>query len=1009
MACFAAFAGTAYAIDPNRAMSQYIHERWGTEQGFPRGPVYAIAQSSDGYLWIGTQAGLVRFDGLNFRMVRDAPALLNSASVLGLTPDRDGNLWVRLEGSTLLRYRDGVFDSPASDLASMNSLITAMGQATQGELLLSLMERGVIIHRSGRFEMIADASGLPRSPVLSVAQTSDGSVWVGTRGAGLFRLRQGQTSSVTEGLPDQKVNCLLADVNGDLWVGTDHGVVRWNGNRLTTTGISASFERFQVLALVKDRDANIWVGTDSGGLLRLSDQGLSSLNAGEDRSRQAVTALFEDREGNLWIGSDSGIERLRDSAFVTYSLPEGLPSDGNKPVFVDSENRLWVPPVAGGLWWMKDGRYGRVTVAGLGQDVVYSIAGRKGELWLGRQHGGLTALRSERGSFNARSYTQADGLAQDSVYSVYLARDGTVWAGTLSAGVSALYNHRFTNYTTANGLASNTVASILESHDGTMWFATPSGLSALSNGKWEGYTTRNGLPSENVNCLLEDSTGVLWVGTSSGLSFRGPGGFRVPGEVPASLRAQVLGLAEDRYGWLWIATSNDVLRVNRDKLLRDALAEGDVREYGLADGLRGLEGVKRHHSVVTDPAGQIWFSLNRGISVVNPTRLTRNSAPGIAHVQAILADLDPIRLGPVVHIPGGHRRITFSFAGLSLSVPDRVRFRYLLEGFDHGWSEPVATREAIYTNIAPGSYRFRVVASNPDGVWSSNEAVIGFDVDPLFWQTWWFRASCVAAFLALLWALYQLRLRQVAQQFNIRVEERVSERTRIARDLHDTLLQSFHGLLLRFQTVSNLLPAGEPKQKLDSAIDLAAQAITEGRDAVQGLRSSTFETSDLALALNTLGEELAGDESNPNSAELHVAVEGTPRNLHPILRDEVYRIAGEALRNAFRHAQAQRIEVEIRYDEHQLRLRVRDDGKGIDPKLLSEDGRAGHYGLHGMRERAKVVGGKLAVWSELDSGTEVELSIPASRAYESYFARRRSWLTEKLSGMLSGKDTEMKS
>jgi signal transduction histidine kinase len=332
-----------------------------------------------------------------------------------------------------------------------------------------------------------------------------------------------------------------------------------------------------------------------------------------------------------------------------------------------------------------------------------------------------------------------------------------------------------------------------------------------------------------------------------------------------------------------------------------------------------------------------------------------------------------------------------------------------LEGFDHGWSEPVATREAIYTNIAPGSYRFRVVASNPDGVWSSNEAVIGFDVDPLFWQTWWFRASCVAAFLALLWALYQLRLRQVAQQFNIRVEERVSERTRIARDLHDTLLQSFHGLLLRFQTVSNLLPAGEPKQKLDSAIDLAAQAITEGRDAVQGLRSSTFETSDLALALNTLGEELAGDESNPNSAELHVAVEGTPRNLHPILRDEVYRIAGEALRNAFRHAQAQRIEVEIRYDEHQLRLRVRDDGKGIDPKLLSEDGRAGHYGLHGMRERAKVVGGKLAVWSELDSGTEVELSIPASRAYESYFAHRRSWLTEKLSGMLSGKDTEMKS
>jgi len=265
--------------------------------------------------------------------------------------------------------------------------------------------------------------------------------------------------------------------------------------------------------------------------------------------------------------------------------------------------------------------------------------------------------------------------------------------------------------------------------------------------------------------------------------------------------------------------------------------------------------------------------------------------------------------------------------------------------------------------------------------------------------------SCMAAFLALLWALYQLRLRQVERQFNIRLDERVSERTRIARDLHDTLLQSFHGLLLRFQTVSNLLPAGEPKQKLDSAIDQAAQAITEGRDAVQGLRSSTVETSDLAFTINTLGQELASAETNPNAAEFHVAVEGTPRNLNPILRDDIYRIAAEALRNAFRHAQAHRIEGEIRYDERQLRLHVRDDGKGIDAKHLHGDGYAGHYGLHGMRERAKVVGGTLTVWSEFGSGTEVELSIPASRAYETAPARRRSWLAEKL----SGKNTETKS
>src|SRR5262249_28501967 len=279
-------------------------------------------------------------------------------------------------------------------------------------------------------------------------------------------------------------------------------------------------------------------------------------------------------------------------------------------------------------------------------------------------------------------------------------------------------------------------------------------------------------------------------------------------------------------------------------------------------------------------------------------------------------------------------------------------------------------------------------------------AFLGFSIAPAYYQTNWFRLSCVAAVLALLWAVYQLRLRQMAQEFNLRLDERVNERTRIARELHDTLLQSFHGLLMRFQAVSNDLGEGEPKQELDEAIDRAARAITEGRDAVQGLRSSALESNDLAAAIGTLGKELAAVESQP--PEFTMQVEGSPRELHPILRDEVYRVSGEALRNAFRHAHARRIEVEIRYDERQFRLRVRDDGKGIDPSHLVDSGPAGHFGLRGMRERAKRSGGKLRVWSsdprtdgEKDSGTEVELSIPAARAYAAFRASRRSWLAEK--------------
>jgi signal transduction histidine kinase len=282
---------------------------------------------------------------------------------------------------------------------------------------------------------------------------------------------------------------------------------------------------------------------------------------------------------------------------------------------------------------------------------------------------------------------------------------------------------------------------------------------------------------------------------------------------------------------------------------------------------------------------------------------------------------------------------------------------------------------------------------------------------PVFWQTWWFVLGIAATFALAIVTLFRLRVRRVSEQLSLRLEERVNERTRIARDLHDTLLQSFHGLMLNFQAAYNLLPTrpDDAQKTLGSAIDQAARAITQGRDAVQGLRSSVAVTNDLALAINTLGEELAAGETNPNAAEFQVEVEGTPRNLHPILRDEVYRIAGEAVRNAFRHAQADRIEVEIHYDERKLGLRVRDNGKGIDAKLLNEDDPPGHYGLRGMRERAKLLGGKLVMWSELDSGTEVELRIPASHAYETVPARRRSRLAEKLAAKISRKETEMKS
>jgi signal transduction histidine kinase len=566
-----------------------------------------------------------------------------------------------------------------------------------------------------------------------------------------------------------------------------------------------------------------------------------------------------------------------------------------------------------------------------------------------------------------------------------------VWAGTVSGGASRFANGRFTTYTTANGLASNTVGAIEEGSDGTMWFATPNGLNALSKDRWRVYTGRDGLPPGNVNCLFEDLTGVLWIGTSAGVAFLDAGQIYVPRDVPDSLHEPILGVVADRNGWLWIATSSHVLRVNREKLLHAALTDADVRVYGLEDGLRGTGGVKRNRSVVSDPLGRIWFSLNRGISVVDPVRLTGNSAPAPVHIQAISADGRPIDLHDPVHIPPARQRLTLGYIGVSLSAPDRVKYRYMLDGFDRGWSEPTAAHEAVYTNLSPRSYRFRVIARNPDGVWNSADTMIAFDIDPVFWQTWWFRLSGVLTCILAFAAVYRFRLHQLATQLNVRFEERLAERTRIAQELHDTLLQGFLSASMQLHVAVDRLPADSPaKLALSRVLELMGQVIDEGRNAVRGLRSSESSSLELEQAFSRIQHELGIHDEVP----FRVIVDGQSRSLHPVLRDEVYRIGREALVNAFRHSRATSVEVELEYSTNHFRILVRDNGCGIDPQVL-QSGREGHFGLPGMRERAERIGARFKVWSRAEAGTEVELTVPSHVAFQTRSSNReRKWFAK---------------
>src|SRR6266849_2442483 len=1020
-------ASLAQALDPNRILSQYMREHWGSEKGFTGGSVTALAQTSDGYLWIGTEKGLIRFDGFSFLNFPQAtPTTLPIGPVQALASDAEGNLWILLQSTKILRYHEGKFEL-GREVAEFG--ITSLLKRRDGSVLFASLAYGPLTYHSGKFELLSPpsdppnpapgatevttdelssrlswATGVvphrfaePNSAVISMAETSDGKVWLGTRDKGLFYMSEGRVVPVATGLSDARINCLLSSDNHELWIGTDKGVLRWDGARVTSLAVPLALRHLDVHSMIRDRDSNIWLGTP-GGLIRANADGVT-LDGTNPRTPIAVTSLFEDREGNLWAGSPAGIDRLRDSAFVTFSAA-GLQSESSGPVYVDQSDRVWFAPFEGGLHWLKGEKSGNVTIDRLSQDVVYSIAGTKDDLWIGRQQGGLTHLRYAGGSLTAKTYTEKDGLAQNSVYAVFQSRDGTGWAGTLSGGISQFRNGRFTTYSKASGMTSDSVTSIAETSGDAMWFATPNGLNSLSGGHWRSLGIREGLPSQNVNCLLTDSADLLWIGTSSGIAYVISGQIQVPTEVPAPLHEQILGIAEDKFGWLWISTSNHVLRVRRDKLLRNSVADSDVREYGLEDGLHGTEGVKRQQSVVADPLGKIWFSMNRGISVVDPSRAISRSAPAMIHIDEISSDGNPVGLNGPVQITGGHQRVSFAYSALSLSVPERIRFKYKLEGIDEGWSRPIAERQVTYNNLNSGAYRFRVIASNSEGLWNSAESGVSFKIQPAYWQTWWFRlCSLLACALAIL-LFIRLRMSALAARMNIRFEERLAERTRIAQELHDTLLQGFMSASMQLHVADDRLPADSPaKPLLGRVLQLMGRVIDEGRNTVRGLRSSDVVRQNLEEEFSRIQNDLAIS----TGSEFRVIVEGAPRQLRPVIHDEIYFIGREALANAFRHSGASEVIVEIEYTTSHLRVLVRDNGCGMDPQLLTT-GRDGHWGLSGMRERAERIGGKLKVLSMASAGTEIHLYVPSRLAFEPEFSTRQKLWFSRLYSRKSAED-----
>ena len=988
-------AVSAWAVNPKVRISQYGHTAWRIQDGFLSSKPVSIAQTADGYLWIGGPGGLfVRFDGVRFVPWTPPPGKqLLSPQIGTLLAARDGSLWI----GTRLGLSHWTNHDLINYSSYANAQIRSIVEDDDGTIWVT---RNLITDGTGplckvkgtAMQCYGKPDGLPETSYWSLVRASSGSLWLGSSTA-LTRWRPGsfQTyypSGLKSNAGQSGILALVPSSDGSIWVGI---AVRGPGLGLQqfARGVWKPFaasdldgRTLVVHALFMDRQNALWVGTNDHGIYRIYRNEVDHFGSSEGLSSDNVTGFFEDREGNLWVATSNGVDCFRDLQITTFSTREGLTTSEVDSVQASRDGSVWV----GGneaLDFLGPGRVSSVQAGkGLpGHQVTSLFEDHAGQRWVGvdnalfiYEKGSFTKINRRDGSPTGMVY----GITEDVDKNIWvlslgpprmlirifdrkvqeelptpqipaassLVADprGGIWLGLLNGDLGRYHRgrteiFRFEHTTDAR------VTQVLLSSDGSVLGATAFGLIGWSNGKQQTLSARNALPCDGVNALVEDGSGGLWLYMQCGLV-----------EVSKSELQR------------WWAQPNVRLQ---------------PRVFDVFDGLQPGSAPPFENKAVRTSDGRLWFVNSIVLQMIDPAHLAPNLIAPAVQVEQVIADRKSYSPGNNLRLPVRTRDLEIDYTALSLTVPQKVRFRYILEGRDTVWQEPGTRRQAFYTDLKPRKYRFRVMACNNSGVWNEEGAALDFSVAPAYYQTLWFRTLFVVVFLALLAGLYQLRVRQLAAKFNLRLEERMNERTRIARELHDTLLQNFQGLLPRFQATLYMLPerVTEARETLEAAVDKASQAITEGRDAVKGLRLSTVEKNDLAVAVRTLGEELAvaaGDQSSPT---FEVAMQGTPRSLHPILRDEVYRVVAEALRNAFRHARARKIEVEIRYGEQEFKLQVRDDGTGIDPSVLSGDGREGHYGLHGMHERAKIVGGKLKVWSELDSGTEVELSIPALRAY----------------------------
>jgi signal transduction histidine kinase/ligand-binding sensor domain-containing protein len=1003
-ACIALHASEAGAVDPAQSITQYSHRAWTVRDGFIKGAVTSIAQTEGGYLWLGTHFGLVRFDGA--RAVPWVPpqgSRLPSPEIVSLLSGRDGTLWIgTLRG--LISWKPGR-EAEYKQLADFS--ISALTESADGTVWVA----GYSFSSKGKLcairmmQVSCELNDRLGNGALGLRVDTAGTLWVAVVG-GFWRWAPGLPQFYPMGARRSIYLDFGEDGTGGLLIPSVGRMERLNAGVLETAySYPASLRSAHGSRILRDHDGADWIATLGDGLIRERGGVSEAFASADGLTGNNVGAILEDHEGNIWVATDKGLDRFSRSSVATFSERQGLvvavwvtaARDGSiwasapgriyrvqegrvtqyghqnakssstilpstevavrdlppfefVSLFADARGRTWVvgTEISG---YLQASRF--VALRDIPTGIVYAMTGDSaGNIWMSNSEHGLVHVVGDH-LLKVFSWSEigdkglATALATDG-------KDERVWIGFAKGGISTLTRGIVErSFTPSDGLGSGRVSDLRFDSDGTLWAATDGGMSRLKDGHFDTLDASHGLACNRLYWSVRADDRSLWMYGDCGL-------IRVAGaEIDA-----------------WSA--------NKTSTVRSTLLDASDGVSLFSGDLSGV--ISPQAAIASD--GNIWFRTPEGLSKVRPHELVVNSVAPAVQIERLVANglnYDPSQS---VHLPSHIRDLALEYTALSFVAPEKIHFRYRLEGQDSNWREVVNDRRVQYSNLGPGTYRFRVIADNNSGVWNERGATLEISVAPAYWQTLWFRTASALILVVTLWLLYRARSKQIVHAFERTLDARVAERTRIARDLHDTLLQSFHGLLLQFQAASSLFkqrPA-EAKQLLDGAINQAAEAITEGRDAVQGLRSSVEDSNNLAEAIGSLTEELSADQARARPAggtigpiDIRLNIDGVAQDLHPIVRDEIYRIAAEALRNAVQHSCGSRIEVHLHFGRWALRLRIHDNGVGIDPKVVG--GREGHFGLAGMRERAELAGGQLAIWSAPNVGTEVEFTVPAARVY----------------------------